>query len=147
MSLLVLVALVVIGVGLVVLLVHVTGNTATQRFVSANPSAHDESASRQLLDEFGRTFPGLQVRTLSFEPEGRVALLALRDGGDALAVRLGDKTVFRRFDRAHQVARLAGNEITVDVGDLAFPRQRLRYPSDAEARTAFDIHFKPEAAH
>jgi hypothetical protein len=126
MSLPLLGLLVVVGVGLIVLLVHLAGYTAPQELP-------DDAA---IVERFYQEFRDERVLSIERGLGGTKAVLLLQGGGVGVVVALGDRTVTRKFEaREARKFELDSDRLAFDRGmvDFGFRPSPMRLPDRSVA--------------
>ncbi|WP_349364522.1 MAG: hypothetical protein ABL307_04385 [Roseitalea porphyridii] len=126
MNLLVLVAVVGFGIGLIVLLVHLTGGS--------RPTPIDDKGAAR--DRFAEDYPDDGVRHCVLSADGFDALLALEGGDVGLVHAVGSKALTRRYSHAEFAAMIElqdSRSILLRTGEMTLPPLTIRF-ADAEAR-------------
>ena len=120
MSLLVLVAIVGFGIGLIVLLVHLTGGSQRPELGDAG-----EVAARFQID-----FPDAEVVGCFESADGYEALLVLADGSLGLVHTIGSKSLTRHYKREEFATMISVRDdaaLAFDAHEMTLPPIVIRF--------------------
>ena len=126
MSLLVLVAIVGFGIGLIVLLVHLTGG-------SQRPQLGDPD---QVAERFRIDFADADIVRCFESADGYEALLLLADGSLGLVHTIGSKSLTRHYKRDEFATMISARDdasLTFDGHEMTLPPITIRFDT-ADAR-------------
>lgn len=129
LSLPVLLSLVVFGIGMIVLLIHLTGGTTT-----ASLDGEAQAATR-----FADDFPGLPPRAIILTEDRHAAFLDLGDGKAGLVQAVGDRFLTRILDKHHVRAFTgADGSLSLILPDMTFRGGQWRFGSPNAAKSVAD---------
>jgi len=135
MSLPVLAALVVIGVGMIVAAIHFTGGSR-----AASLDTPDAARGRFAID-----YPNLAIGRVHVTLDRRSAFLEVADGGVGLVHAIGAKFLTRLYGPADvtSLRRSGQSAILVRFSDFTFPGARFEFENSADADRVAQILADP----
>lgn len=124
MPLEVLAILVVLGVGGVVLAIHLSGGTITAKLRSP-----DEAIGR-----FCEDFPDATINSVIISKNGQTAVLALPGGDCGIVHAVGDRFLTRYFtsDNRPAVQARSGAALSLRINDISWRGSHIVFSSDEE---------------
>lgn len=131
MSLMILAVLVVIGVGGVVLAIHLSGGTITVVL---------ESEKAAIL-RFTADFPEADVHRTIISSDKQSAILALGDGSAGVVHAIGDRFLTRHFGEVGPyVAQPEGDAIlSLQLDDISWRGAQIEFDSPSDRDAALDV--------
>lgn len=132
MPLPVLIAVVSVGIGLVVLVVHLTGGSRIAEI------ANEDAA----LERFRIDFPEAEVTRCIISRDRRDAVLELADGHVGLVHAVGSKFLTRFVNRGEMAASASAVEegiVDLNTGDITWPRAHMHFADNETAQTVADM--------
>ena len=131
MSLMILAVLVVIGVGGVVLAIHLSGGTITVALES----------EKAAIERFTEDYPEADVRRTIISSNNQTAILALGDGGAGVVHAIGDRFLTRHMSEVGPyVVQPEGDIIlSLQLDDISWRGARIEFESQFDRNAALDI--------
>ncbi len=131
MSLMILAVLVVIGVGGVVLAIHLAGGTVTVVLESEN------DAIRRFADDF----PDAEVRQTIISSNKQTAILALGDGSAGVVHAIGDRFLTRHMGEVGPyMAQPEGDAIlSLQLDDISWRGAQIEFESQPDRDAALEV--------
>lgn len=132
MPLPVLIAVVSVGIGLVVLVVHLTGGSRIAEIANENAA----------LERFRIDFPEVEVTRCIISRDRRDAVLCLTDGHVGLVHAVGSKFLTRFVNRGEMAASASAAEegvVDLNTGDITWPRAHMHFADNETAQTVADM--------
>ena len=124
MSLTLLVVMVVVGIGAIVIAVHLTGGTQTATLDDA------EAAKRR----FAADFADLAIRDVWLTADRHAAILALEDGRAGIVSALGDRFLTRIVGSGDAAPVANGTTVSLGIDDFTWRGGTFTFASEREAR-------------
>ncbi|MEX0346478.1 MAG: hypothetical protein AB3N20_16255 [Rhizobiaceae bacterium] len=131
MSLMILAVLVVIGVGGVVLAIHLAGGTVTVVLES----------EKTAIDRFADDFPEAEIHRTIISSNRQTAILALGDGSAGVVHAIGDRFLTRHLSEVGPyVAQPEGDAIlSLKLDDISWRGARIEFDSQSDRDAALGI--------
>ena len=126
MSLTLLVIMVVVGIGAIVIAVHLTGGTRTATLDDA------EAAKNRFAADFADT----AVRDVWLTADRHAAVLALEDGRAGVVSALGDRFLTRIVGKGDAKAVADGPTVSLGIDDFTWRGGPFTFASEREAQSA-----------